>query len=133
MKRLINLFIIILLISCSPDRCPDLVFDNLNKITTDINNNLYTGRCLTFEGENLRSVQQYLNGVDYGKWIFYFPNGNIQTKGRFNNYGRRVGTWKYFFENGQIKQKSRYSRTGERTGKWIIYNESGELIEEINY
>ena len=28
----------------------------------------------------LENIRQYLNGKDYGKWIFYYPNGEIETK-----------------------------------------------------
>ena len=130
-----NIILLFFLISsCSvPDACPDLSFNSFDRITTNNDGELYTGRCLSYENEVKRSVQQYVNGIDYGKWVFYFPNGNIETKGRFNKVGKRIGKWSYYYENGQLKQVSKYSKKGERSGKWKKYNEVGDLIEEINY
>ena len=131
-----NIILLLFLISsCTavPDACPDLNFTSSDFITTTNDGKLYTGRCLNYENEVKRSIQQYVNGIDYGEWVFYFPNGNIETKGRFNKIGKRIGKWSYYYENGQLKQVSRYSRKGERYGKWKKYNEVGDLIEEINY
>tara|TARA_X000000368_G_scaffold414493_1_gene404448 strand:- start:1113 stop:1514 length:402 start_codon:yes stop_codon:yes gene_type:complete len=130
-----NIIVLLLLISScsSPNACPELSFTSVDRITTTNDGELYTGRCLTYENEVKRSIQQYINGIDYGKWVFYFPNGNIETKGRFNKVGKRIGKWSYYYENGQLKQVSRYSKNGERSGKWKKYNEVGDLIEEINY
>ena len=65
--------------------------------------------------------------------MFYYPNGEIETKGRFNKNGDRIGKWKYYYESGKLKQLSRYSKDGDRIGKWIMYNPDGEKIESINY
>jgi antitoxin component YwqK of YwqJK toxin-antitoxin module len=128
-----KLILILFLTSCSsPHECPEMVFDP-NDRTTKVDGSYYTGRCMTFVDGRRRSIQQYLNGKDYGKWIFYFSDGSIQTKGRFNKSGLRAGKWKYFHENGTLKQVSRYSRDGERIGRWTVYNEEGEIIEETNY
>ena len=132
MKKI--LFLLIILTSCSaPDECPEIFFNDIDRISTLSSGDLYTGRCLTFENGSKRSVQQYLNGKDYGKLIFYFPDGSVETKGRFNKAGQRVGKWKYYYETGQSKQVSRYSRNGERIGKWIYYNNEGEITNEVNY
>ena len=133
MKKYIIL-LILLLSSCSdPNTCPDVIYNSDDRITTTIDGKLYTGRCITYESEIKRSVQQYINGKDYGKWVFYFPNGTVETKGKFNKLGKRTGKWKYYYENGQLKQLSRYSSKGARIGKWKKYSEQGELIEVINY
>ena len=99
MKKKLLLFSTFL-ISCTPSACPDnLSFDSLNTVTY-VNDELFTGRCATYDNGKLRSIQQYLNGKDYGKWKFYFSSGNIQTVGRFNSQGKRIGKWKYFYSNG---------------------------------
>ncbi len=133
MKRLF-VFLSIFLVSCNqPDECPEVIFDPTDKITTTMDEVLYTGRCMTYNEYGKKSVQQYLNGKDYGKWVFYFPDGQIQTKGRFNEFGKRVGKWRYYHENGKIKQISIYSKDGDRIGKWIEYNDAGDIINEINH
>ena len=126
------IILIILLNSCStPDECPELYYNSINKLTT-LDGVPYTGRCANYVDGYKSSVQQYLNGVDYGVWIFYFPNGKIETKGKFKD-GKRVGKWKYYYESGKLKQLSRYSKDGDRIGKWTTYDTDGEKIESINY
>ena len=131
MKKIL-LILLFLIASCSnADYCPDLVFNTIDG-TTNLNNLPYTGRCTTYKDGFKRSIQQYVNGVDYGKWIFYHSNGKIETKGKFKE-GLKVGVWKYFYSNGKIKQISRYSSQGERKGLWTEYDSLGELIEKIKY
>ena len=122
-------------LSCSSSnvqRCPEISYNSITKLTSLPDGTLYTGRCVVYEGDLKKSIQQYIDGVDYGKWIFYFPNGKIETKGKFRN-GKRVGKWKYYYESGSLKQISRYSRDGERSGKWIEYEENGDIIRVVNY
>lgn len=130
-------FIVLLLLlgSCNnlPDECPELLFEQNEKITSTLDGKLFTGRCTTYENGKQRSIQQYINGVDYGKWTFYFPDGSIQTTGKFNKNGKRIGKWLYYYENGNLKQISNYSSNGERSNKWTYYNEEGEITDEINY
>ena len=127
------IILLALLSSCStPDECPEFNYNSINKLTTLSDGLLYTGRCTVYEDGYKKSIQQYLNGVDYGTWIFYFSNGNIETKGKFRN-GMRVRKWKYYYESGNIKQISSYSRLGERKGKWIEYDEDGKVMGTIIY
>lgn len=133
MKKFILLFLI-LTSSCSPSLCPELIFDSANRITYDSNEKLFTGRCSTYENDTLRSVQQYLNGKDYGRWTFYYSNGNKETTGKFNNTGARIGKWKYYYENGKLKQISTFSNKGdELKGRWVTYDSIGNITSDINY
>ena len=119
--------------SCSsPEKCPELNYNAINKLTTLSDGSTFTGRCTIYEDGYKKSIQQYINGVDYGASVFYFSNGNVEAKGKFKN-GVRVGKWKYYYESGNIKQISRYSRTGERNGKWVEYDEDGKVTKTIKY
>ena len=40
----------------------------------------YTGRCSVYNLDTLRSIQQYKNGYDHGKWKFYHSNGKLRQK-----------------------------------------------------
>ena len=121
------------IISCSNiQECPEFDYNSENNLTTLKNGEKYTGRCITHKDGFKRSVQQYVNGVDYGKWVFYFSNGRIETKGKFKN-GIRVGKWKYYYESGKLKQTSSYNRKGQRDGKWIEYDESGNILNILTY
>lgn len=125
--------LIIIFGSCStPNECPELSYNSINKLTTLPDGKSYTGRCSVYRDGYKVSIQQYLNGVDYGKWIFYFPNGKIETKGKFRD-GKRVGRWRYYYESGKIKQISSYSKLGEREGKWVEYDEDGKKSKTTIY
>lgn len=120
-------------LSCSNlQECPDLKYNPSNKLTTLPGGEAYTGRCLVYKNNSKRSIQQYVNGIDYGNWVYYFPSGEIETKGKFRN-GLRVGKWRYYYESGNLKQISRYSKIGERSGKWIEYDENGKIINIVDY
>ena len=132
MKKLFIL-LFILTSSCSPSLCPELLFDSANIITYNSDNELFTGRCSTYENNTLRSVRQYLNGKDYGRWTFYYSNGNKETTGKFNKTGKRIGKWKYFYSNGKLKQISTFSNNGEVKGRWVTYDSIGNITSDINY
>tara|TARA_X000000950_G_scaffold280941_1_gene376575 strand:- start:4818 stop:5219 length:402 start_codon:yes stop_codon:yes gene_type:complete len=125
--------LVIIFSSCStPDECPQLNYNSINKLTTLSDGLPFTGRCTVYKDGVKSSIQQYLNGIDYGNWIFYFSNGKIETKGKFRD-GKRVGKWRYYYESGRIKQISRYSKLGERDGKWIEYDEDGKKLRTTIY
>lgn len=131
MKRLF-LFFIFIFLSCSDIQpCPEIKYNPINKVT-QLDGDNYTGRCAVYNNGSRVSIQQYVNGVDYGVWLFYHSNGKIETKGRFRD-GKRVGKWRYYYESGKIKQVSSYSKIGERSGKWIYYNEKGEKTNTVIY
>jgi len=131
MKKLF-LALSILFFSCSnPQTCPSLDYDVENQLTFS-EGKRYTGRCTVFNDTEIRSIQQYLDGVDYGRWIFYYPNGNTETVGRFKG-GVRVGTWKYYYSNGVLKQVSKYSQKGIRKGTWREYDSLGGLLNSVKY
>jgi antitoxin component YwqK of YwqJK toxin-antitoxin module len=128
-----TILLFILASSCSPLKCPDLLFDSANFKTYDSDNELFTGRCSVFENNTLRSVRQYLNGKDYGRWTFYYSNGKKETTGKFNKAGKRIGKWKYYYKNGQLKQISTFSNNGEVKGRWVAYDSIGNITSDINY
>lgn len=51
------------------------------------------------ENEQLHELTEWDNGVQIGRYIKYFPNGNIRIRGTYNS-GEKHGTWEYFAENG---------------------------------
>ena len=132
MKKFI-VFLLIFISSCTPSECPQLLFDSASLITYDSNNNLFTGRCSVYENNTLRSVRQYLNGNDFGRWTFYYPNGIKETAGKFNKTGKRIGKWKYYYSNGKLKQISNFSNNGEVKGRWVTYDSIGNITSDINY
>ena len=133
-KFFVITIILLVVLGCSePQPCPSELKFNPEGNITMLEDELYTGRCMVFnEDGNKASIQQYLNGVDYGNWIFYFNNGNTKTKGKFKN-GKKVGVWKYYYENGNLKLNSKYSESGKKIGVWKVYDSLGSLTGENRY
>jgi len=133
MKKPVIIFIFLIYSCSAPKICPDLIYDSTNKISYNSDGALFTGRCLTYDNNSKRSIQQYINGKDYGKWTFYYSNGQIETKGKFNKSGERIGKWKYYYKNGKLKQISTFSNNGEVKGRWATYDSIGNITSDINY
>lgn len=95
------------------------------------NGKLYTGECFTTHMDgSLRSIRNYNNGLDDGKWIFYYDNGEVEVEGVFSK-NKRIGEWKYYYKNGNIKYLQIYSTAGNRSGTWIDYDSLGNVIRKI--
>tara|TARA_B100001769_G_C22067519_1_gene574408 strand:- start:272 stop:691 length:420 start_codon:yes stop_codon:yes gene_type:complete len=130
MKNILIIITIILIYSCGPGECNNLVYKD--GITTQ-NDILYTGKCKTmFSDGQIRSYQEYHRGKDHGEWIFYFEDGQIRTKGTFKK-GKRIGKWDYYYPNGMIKQISHYNEDGMRHGSWIKYDQLGTISNKTIY
>jgi len=128
MKKLLLLSILFFLITCgSPENCgtigstDGLVYKN---------EKLYTGKCAFYDDNNggMISSHEFSNGKFNGKWKFFYPNGQLETKGNFDN-GLRIGVWNYYHENGKKSQVSTYLN-GEKHGVWKVYDENGNLKEK---
>ena len=81
---------------------------------------VYTGRCSNYSNGKLSSIQQYKNGLDHGKWIFYYQNGNIETIGNFNE-GKRVGKWEYYYVKNLRRISIYNDKGGGRNMVWAKY------------
>lgn len=111
-------------------RCSNEINCNLLKYdgnVTTLNGTLYSGNCISYHNENtVASIKNYLEGKDHGEWQFFFLNGNIRTKGKFNN-GKRIGLWLYYYENGQLWKSYEYDNAGKPKGEWKTYTKDGYL------
>ncbi|RTL60329.1 MAG: hypothetical protein EKK37_05690 [Sphingobacteriales bacterium] len=61
-----------------------------------------------------------------GTWEFYYPAGNIKTKGSFDENGKRTGTWNFYNFNGTADAVENY-KDGELDGKGINYFPNGNI------
>jgi len=75
-----------------------------------------------FKGKGL-----YTNDKRTGDWIFYYPNGNIEQKGKYDKKGRAQGEWKWFYENGSLLREEQYVNN-LREGLMVEYTEDGKII-----
>ncbi|RLD40089.1 MAG: hypothetical protein DRI86_15930 [Bacteroidetes bacterium] len=73
------------------------------------------------------------SGKKQGEWIFYYYNGNIESKGEYIN-DKRVSLWTYYFENGAIEQTGSYDSEGFFVGEWKwFYIDGNKRIVEYYY
>ncbi|MBT5188103.1 MAG: hypothetical protein HOM01_14945 [Kordiimonadaceae bacterium] len=130
MKKILLLSVLFFLISCN----------NLENCETEIINGLvyknqvlYTGKCAFYDDNNggMISSHEYNEGRFHGKWRFYYPNGQLETVGKFDN-GLRVGKWDYYHENGNKSQISRYSN-GKKNGLWKVFDQNGKITGEYEW
>ncbi len=63
--------------------------------------------------------------------IFYYPNGQISSKGNMLE-GKPDGLWVSYYVNGVIKSEGIW-RNAQLDSVWQFYNDKGQLVEKINY
>jgi len=64
------------------------------------------------------------SGAETGQWQFYYPNGEIKSRGLFVN-GKKNGEWRYYYDSGLPEQVEHYSN-GQMNGEYITYHQSGK-------
>lgn len=63
----------------------------------------------------------YRGGEKNGEFIFYYTNGNVESRGHFfENY--RLGTWKYFYPNGFPRQEVEF--VNDNIFRILFFNDS---------
>jgi uncharacterized protein len=98
----------------------------------DTISNILQGRYVSyFLNGHIESKGQFYNNETTGVWEFYYESGNLQMRGILRQ-NSNYGVWEYFYENGQKSMEGAIEgRLRERT--WKIYYESGELRETGEY
>ena len=122
------LVVMLILTSCKNETCKGVEFKDGMSFK---NGSPYSGTCIDHHtnGE-IRSIQKYKNGLDHGKWEFYYPNKKLQVSGKFI-MGEKDGKWTYYYENSIIWKEHFYSK-GKKIGVWKTYDESGEIKSVTN-
>ena len=49
----------------------------------------------------LKLVKNYLNNLLHGEYVYYWDNGNIRFRGKYEK-SQRIGIWTNFNKNGDI-------------------------------
>ncbi|MEP2991681.1 MAG: hypothetical protein ABJM06_10145 [Gilvibacter sp.] len=62
----------------------------------------------------------YLNGAKHGLFVYYYPDGQIKTRGIYR-LERPIGRWEYYYPDGSLE--SVWERTSE-IPKLITFNDS---------
>jgi len=72
-------------------------------------------------------------GQRHGQWEDYWSNGNLWSKGNYNN-GERYGYWESYYQNGQLHWKG-YFVNDKPHGYWewhpITINEHNQIEKEF--
>lgn len=108
----------------------DAAKKNLKEIfqVKDTISNILHGRYISyFLNGNIESKGQFMNNETTGVWEFYYETGNLSMRGILRQ-NSNYGMWEYFYENGQKSMEGNINGQS-RDGEWKIYYESGELKE----
>lgn len=90
------------------------------------------GKWLTFyPNGNLKSIESWKNGKLFGKYILYQENGTKIFETTYLN-GKDNGNYFLFHENGQIQVQGRF-KNGIPKGIWKYYNSKGKLTGKATY
>ena len=110
------------------------------------------------EKKNLKEVfhvQDTIRNILQGRYISYYLNGNVESRGQFTN-NETTGVWEFFYETGKLKmrgilkqnanfglweyfyesgQKSMQGNVNgkNREGEWVSYYENGQVKEAGEY
>jgi uncharacterized protein len=72
--------------------------------------------------ENLKEVYQVkdtVHNVLQGRYVSYYLNGNIESKGQFTN-NETTGVWEFFYETGNLKMRG-ILRQNANYGVWEYF------------
>ena len=106
-----------------------------------------------YNNDQLRSVDNYVDGIKHGTSIFYKKDGSLSSKCNLNfgsfdgnciiNYGgiyqhrtyqnrRIIGTEFSYYKNGQLYKKGNY-KNNKKDGVWITFWRNGQIKRKGNY
>ena len=83
------------------------------------------------EKTNLKEVYQVkdtVRNILHGRYISYYLNGNVESKGQFTN-NETTGVWEFFYETGNLKMRG-ILRQNANYGLWEYFYESGQKSME---
>lgn len=84
-----------------------------------------------YSDHSLRCTGTNVNGKKEGRWVFYYPDGHIQTECNFVD-GKENGPYRVMRENGAPYYIGQYT-DGVRTGTWEVYDMEGNLVTKQEY
>lgn len=85
------------------------------------------------EKKHLKEVYQVkdtIRNIVHGRYISYYLNGNVESKGQFTN-NETTGVWEFFYETGNLKMRG-ILRQNTNYGLWEYFYESGQKSMEGN-
>ena len=89
-----------------------------------------TGKWITYyPNGNMKSVITYESNRPNGYATLYHENGKILEQGYWKNQ-RWVGDYKSYHENGEVQHEFKFNDQGKRDGKQAYYADNGNKIIE---
>ena len=73
-------------------------------------------------------VRDTIRNIPDGRYISYYLNGNIESRGHFTN-NETSGVWEFFYETGTLKMRGILFK-GANYGMWEYFFESGQKSME---
>jgi len=73
-------------------------------------------------------VRDTVKNILHGRYVSYYLNGNIESKGFFSN-NETTGIWEFFYESGNLKMRGAL-RQSANYGMWEYFYESGQKSME---
>ena len=119
----------------------------IEKLTADIVtylNNIRASRQLNFakrsaakevylhEDGKLTGKGSYTGDQFTGNWEFYYPAGNLRSKGMFNSKGNKEGLWQFYYYNGKLRGKESYV-DDKLNGEATFYFSNGNISSQSMY
>jgi len=94
--------------------------------------NIPHGRYISYYlNGSMESKGQFTNNETSGVWEFYYETGKLKMRGILFK-GANYGLWEYFFESGQ-KSMEGIINGRNREGEWKMYYENGHIKETGEY
>ncbi|MEX2232475.1 MAG: hypothetical protein WD824_09960 [Cyclobacteriaceae bacterium] len=94
--------------------------------------NVLHGRYISYYlNGNVESRGQFTNNETTGVWEFFYETGNLKMRGILKQ-NANYGLWEYFYESGQKSMKGNVNGKN-REGEWISYYENGQVKEAGEY
>lgn len=74
---------------------------------------------------------EYRNNKRHGLWISWYQNGNVWSKGEFDE-GVEEGIRVVYHENGQKYYEGKF-KNGKKSGIWKFWDEKGRPVREVDF
>ncbi len=84
-----------------------------------------------FSPDNKIEEGIYVNSRKSGKWIKYWPNGNVRSEIIYKN-GRTNGAYTTYFQNGKVEEKGEVI-AGMMKGLYELYWPNGQIRQEKEF
>jgi antitoxin component YwqK of YwqJK toxin-antitoxin module len=118
---------------------PVLLVNQLDSTIRNLNGVIYKGSqpftgimFALYPSTSDTSLQhQYLNGLENGEWIKWYPKHQLRES-RFFKSGKKEGVYTIYWENGK-KQLEYHFLNDEYEGICREWNAEGRLTKEMNY